>query len=521
MNERERVLDLVRKGVLSTEEALDLLEGMARDKDEQQIKKEANDLDEKKVEKKDPAAKLVDEWEKPEVEEIKVELKNDEEDIEQILDDLATEANRLSAEIDEVDAEIKGVKVEIEEYKERVKEINTKQDLETISEEDEIERRRLESEIRILDEKLDDLSAEKMQLEVKLRGTQKEQEPSPEAGKDPFTGFDIPEDLKEQASETFNQVGEKLGEAGVQLGNILKKTVQGVSEMLGDNVDLKDLSTKIPGLNATKVEHVFEYPNTTATLIDVKLANGKVNFKSWDKDDVKVDAKIKLFGKMNEEDPFEAFEARSEIEVNEDQISFQIPNKRVWADLTFYLPKRTYDHVSVKLLNGSLVVDGLDAKDVFAKSSNGPLTFNQINATMLEIQGINGSINIKEGKILDTIVDTVNATFKSTANIQNYGVSLVNGDIKITSNNNDLKKIKANAVNGNLKVALPTNVSLEVEAKTSMGSVNRRMEDVEVIRDKKEKQHHMEQFRRVVGEEIAYIDLTTTTGNIFIKDVEN
>ena len=29
MNERERILDLVKKGVLSTEEALDLLEGIA------------------------------------------------------------------------------------------------------------------------------------------------------------------------------------------------------------------------------------------------------------------------------------------------------------------------------------------------------------------------------------------------------------------------------------------------------------------------------------------------------------
>lgn len=39
MNERERILDLVKKGVLSTEEALDLLEGMAKAKDEKQINK--------------------------------------------------------------------------------------------------------------------------------------------------------------------------------------------------------------------------------------------------------------------------------------------------------------------------------------------------------------------------------------------------------------------------------------------------------------------------------------------------
>ena len=44
MNERERVLDLVKKGVLSTEEALDLLEGMAKAKDENQINKAAAEV---------------------------------------------------------------------------------------------------------------------------------------------------------------------------------------------------------------------------------------------------------------------------------------------------------------------------------------------------------------------------------------------------------------------------------------------------------------------------------------------
>ncbi len=38
MNERQRILELVKKGILSTEEGLDLLESMAKAKDEAQIK---------------------------------------------------------------------------------------------------------------------------------------------------------------------------------------------------------------------------------------------------------------------------------------------------------------------------------------------------------------------------------------------------------------------------------------------------------------------------------------------------
>lgn len=44
MKERERVLDLVKKGILSSEEALVLLENMATEKDEKQIKKAADQV---------------------------------------------------------------------------------------------------------------------------------------------------------------------------------------------------------------------------------------------------------------------------------------------------------------------------------------------------------------------------------------------------------------------------------------------------------------------------------------------
>jgi DUF4097 and DUF4098 domain-containing protein YvlB len=45
MNERQRILELVKKGILSTQEGLDLLESMAKAKDEAQIKQAADKVD--------------------------------------------------------------------------------------------------------------------------------------------------------------------------------------------------------------------------------------------------------------------------------------------------------------------------------------------------------------------------------------------------------------------------------------------------------------------------------------------
>lgn len=255
-------------------------------------------------------------------------------------------------------------------------------------------------------------------------------------------------------------------------------------------------------------------------MLDIKLANGKVTLKAWDDAAIKVDAKIKLYGKMNEATPLQSLMERSQIEVNDEHISFQIPNKRVQAELVFYLPKRTYDHVAVKLLNGDLVVEEMDAKDVYAKSTNGNITFKQIDATMLEIQGVNGNIEIREGAILDSIIETVNGNITTKAAIQNYGISLVNGDVKLTAGHDSLQKIKASSVNGNVKVSVGKTIGLEGLAKTSLGSINDRLSDYEVIREKKEKTNRLLQFRRV-ADEMAKIDVSTTTGSIFLKDFDN
>ena len=138
-------------------------------------------------------------------------------------------------------------------------------------------------------------------------------------------------------------------------------------------------------------------------------------------------------------EPFEAFSERSQIEVNEDHISFQIPNKRACRPC-FYLPKRVYDHAAIKLLNGNIMIETLEAKDIYTKSTNGNIIVDQLTATMLEVEGVNGNIDIRNGNILDSIIETVNGTVTFGATAENLSVSLVNGDVRLTIKEDNLKK---------------------------------------------------------------------------------
>ena len=521
MKERERILDLVKKGILSTEEGLDLLESMATEKDEKQIKKEADKVTASHKEK-DQASQLIDELENGEEKisepvDPKEKERQDQENLEKILDELATEANKTSARLDEVNAQFADNKAARNEKQEALMQLNTKEELGELTEEELAQRQTLEAEIKELEATGDTLLEEQLKLEAELKDIRKNQWSEK---KETFTDkFELPDDWKDQATDTLNQVGEKMSEAGSQLGKFLKKTFQTVSETVNDNMEWKDVSLRVPGIATTKFEHEFYYEAPAASILDIKAANGNVTLKTWNSDDVKVEAKIKLYGKIGAE-PFEAFSERSQIEVNEDHISFQIPNKRVRADLVFYLPKRVYDHVAIKLLNGNIMIETLEAKDIYTKSTNGNIIVNQLTATMLEVEGVNGNIDIRNGNILDSIIETVNGTVTFGATPQNLSVSLVNGDVRLTIKEDNLKKVEASSVNGNVKVALPDSIGLEGHAKTSLGSINSRLSNYEVVREKKERTNQMLQFRRVSDDEIAQVQLSTTTGSIYLKDTD-
>lgn len=521
MKERERILDLVKKGILSTEEGLDLLESMATEKDEKQIKKEADKVTASHKEK-DQASQLIDKLENGEEEisepvDPKERERQDQENLEKILDELATEANKTSARLDEVNAQFADNKAARNEKQEALMQLNTKEELGELTEEELAQRQTLEAEIKELEASGDTLLEEQLKLEAELKDIRKNQWSEK---KETFTDkFELPDDWKDQATDTLNQVGEKMSEAGSQLGKFLKKTFQTVSETVNDNMEWKDVSLRVPGIATTKFEHEFYYEAPAASILDIKAANGNVTLKTWDSNDVKVEAKIKLYGKMGAE-PFEAFSERSQIEVNEDHISFRIPNKRVRADLVFYLPKRVYDHAAIKLLNGNIMIETLEAKDIYTKSTNGNIIVDQLTATMLEVEGVNGNIDIRNGNILDSIIETVNGTVTFGATAENLSVSLVNGDVRLTIKEDNLKKVEASSVNGNVKVALPDGIGLEGHAKTSLGSINSRLSNYEVVREKKERTNQMLQFRRVSDGEIAQVQLSTTTGSIYLKDTD-
>lgn len=174
----------------------------------------------------------------------------------------------------------------------------------------------------------------------------------------------------------------------------------------------------------------------------------------------------------------------------------------------------------MKLLNGNVKFEEFEGKDIYVKCTNGNITFDRLTATMLETEGVNGNVSVVDSSVRDLLVHSINGEIVTRGDVKSGNLSTVNGAIKVTLSGEELKRLEASSVNGTVKVALPRAISIEGNAKSNLGSIQNRLENVEVIKEKKDRTNQLLEFRRVANEDTLVVKLSTTTGSILIKDTD-
>jgi DUF4097 and DUF4098 domain-containing protein YvlB len=578
MDKRERILELVREGVLSVDEGLDLLDSIAKEESKRteeteftsdQADETVEETVEPETEKETPnfeqdttdAADAIDDAE----EQTKEDMKKHEEELEQ----LATEINRFSAEVDGINEELTEAKrnlAEVEEelqdrrnnlnedYYEEKKEleneiINLQKQIELISMIEEVdnheelaslnkdltramERLRGLENLSASDEKSKELQvkAEALREDVD-RLTQVKNERLKELhslkmkqwstkAKQMSETIEIPNEWREGANKTIDKAGDIFEETSRTVGDIFRQTVATTKDAL-ENVNWKDIEINLGGAkDPTEVfEHEWLFENTRATILDFKNANGDIQVKPSLNDNIKINANIRLYGTIDEADPIEAFEARSQISIDDDKFIFHVPNKNVAVDMIIYLPAREYDYIRLNSLNGDVTFNELNTRDIYVKATNGDIIFNDLTATMLEVKGTNGNITLKDIKLRDLLVGTVNGDVRVVGAVQSSDVKTTNGDIRITLHDDDLIRVAGGSVNGDVKISFPEQVGLEIEAKSTFGKVKSRLSDTQstLSKEGRGKTHY---FTRIGSGSICRVTAETTTGNVLFKDVD-
>lgn len=482
MNERERILDLVKQGVLSSEEGLVLLENLAQ-------------------QGKTTTTKTTTETDTPEADTAANTAETTAED-----DDQLNQRAKWQSELETVTRQITDLRQQLAANDEQIIVYDTMEDLDTLTPDKASARTELKTQNRSINTELSQLEDKRATLKTNLVNLDRRLRQ-----KDIKSSFEnvLPDDWQDQAKSAAADLGRAVMDAGSQIGAIVKQKTKSVM----DNVDWKDVTVRVPGIATQKFSHVFTFPSSTATVLDVNVASGRVKFDTWQGTDIQVAADVRFFGKVDG-DLLTAFTDRSRIEADADRFVFQVPNKRVEANLVISLPERDYDHVTVRNLNGDVIFNHIVGKDFFVKLTNGDLKVSGGRAVMLEAENVNGNLQLVDAEADTVVLSTMNGDIRFAGVSRSLKLSTVNGDVKLTMTA-PAKGLTATSVNGNVKLALPETSGVTGQIKTRFGKIRSRMTGVSTPGA----QHRTLDLARP-GEDTTVVTLSTVAGDLLLKDTD-
>ena len=491
MNEKERILDLVKKGVISSQEAISLLEELGKNQGD------ASKVSEQ--EKKDASTYQ----------------KEDEKRFDTVLDSIASVVTNFSSEFDEEFETLNQVNQQVKQKEERIEELHSAKALDKLTVEQEMELQRLTEELEVLRSQQKSLEEEKKAAQDKMKRLKKEEfDEKLKKAKQKIEETD----WQQTTSDSLSQLGGIIGRFAGQFAKAAAETARNVSVTIKDH---PSFSTMSPFFYKTSHSYAFEEEFGEIGIIEIKVANGDIKMKTAPQSTVTIEGEFRLNEEFETQEEIEQYiNERLNVSLENDTFKFFIPSKKVYADVTFVFPEKEYDYVSVKGLNSGIRMKDFTGKDFYAESQNGEISVKNVSGTMLELTSKNGTIKQLDGQFKDTILDGTNGNIIFDAEAESATLKTVNGSIKVKKVSPNAKQIMAKTVNGSVQLDVPESLELEATLSTSLGKLHYDDAQYEVIKHEKTVTSHSVVLRRQKETVPVRITGKTTTGSVTLNPVQ-
>lgn len=476
-NHKERILNLVKEGILTNEEAIILLENRAN-------QAELNPTTQTQVEEeKDILDDFYADWENDQA-------------INQ--DDITGRTQKVAIQKD-LEASLAS------KLTERQNLVNQEEKSEVTH----IEIDRLTEEINQLTEQIHQLKEDIIQIDAEnprpSRATA--QADSNVDGREP-----IEEETEASAYDYKNIVGDFFTKTRSVLDQVQDKVSKTVKFEKGSG------SIPIPKLITHDFEATYEYTEPLS-MVDIQIAAGQIELTSWDQPTTKLTVVAKLYGDFEEEDAQTAFEKRANLEFVDGALSLNMISRFIKTDIVVQVPKDRLDFIKARTISGPVTVEDMDTNDIYIQTVDGAISIENFTASMIEVDTKNGQLTLNDVEALDLVVKSLNGSQRLKGHVENVLMETLNGDIVITMDAKPLVRAQIETKNGDIKLNMPAGTAVDGLAHTNQGEIMFRSDLIKSQSQVNDQFNKQKAFYHDVAEEKAYrVNLKTMRGNIRVKD---
>lgn len=421
---------------------------------------------------------------------------------------VAEKSGKLSAAIDQLNDDLKKKKETLTIAKQRLRELEIFEELDELTTEMTEQKERFTTKVVALEQEMEE-------LEASLKETQASQDALYHSQvnryKDNFRTF--VDEQSGKVTEVASQFSSEAVKEGKRFGKFMSHQMKDFIENF--NTKEVNLSVNVPWVKTQRLDHTFEYEAADVTELDFVLTNGSLEFVSHDKATIEIVSELRFHG-QHKEISVERFIELSTISVNSNQFIFHVNSAKLSLDGIVKLPRHLFNQFSVTAVNGDLNLSSIQTKDLTISNKNGDITLDYLTADLLDLDLLNGDVKLVETDIKDISLKNLNGDFRIVGNVGNIIANTVNTDYFITKNNFTPSNLKIEGVNGDVKIALPQAVNLEVACKTNFGDVRQRLTNVDGLA-KKRSQLSLQRMDAVENP-LVKVSVSLTSGDVYLKD---
>ena len=264
-------------------------------------------------------------------------------------------------------------------------------------------------------------------------------------------------------------------------------------------------------------EHTFNFDAKDLKVLDFKLSRGDVKVTRAHVDQISVNVKASFFGKIPNPN-LEDFQAHSILSLDDGNLLLQVTDDHMSADIEVTLPDQDLETVRIETTQGDIELDGVQAKEIYLTTVNGDVDLSDVAADLLDYHSTNGDLDYRQAEVKRLNLETTNGDCRVVGAIGDVAASLISGDLLLTKRDETPAAMKVSTVSGDVKIAIPANLSLEGSAQSSSGDVEHRIGHLDVETHR----HHSLEFQRLMTnqERPVHLEINTVSGDIRLKDTD-
>lgn len=315
------------------------------------------------------------------------------------------------------------------------------------------------------------------------------------------------ERIFEEDLKTFRKDMTQIGSVFMDLFN---KTVDKVKDMdmstpfpLGEKVSFQDVKT----LDGDDVRQVY-----------VDLPNGSLTIEPAELNDIRIVTSVRTPLDNDVETTKQRF--LSNYVVDTQQQSLRIITDAKWSqiEVTLYLPRKKYDELKLRFVNGGVSLHDVEAGKLRVKSLNGAVKAHDVRFADAEIKTSNGAIELRDVRGKEIEAETLNGRIYIDGAVEEVEAKSINGAIAVTTYAKNARKVEAETVAGTVEVYVPSHVALSGKLATNMGKLDVNLADVDQVASQDQLFSKTLHFtKHVENAHKLFIEGTSKTGTILVR----